>query len=143
MTVISDLSTGPRALRNWTPFARFYLSCHLRTTGSHVRPAFVEICPYLRYSNQTQNGYLTKEEVDLSSPPPPPPDAADDDNIALAGATSSMTAPTQAKKTRSRKNKKAADPDPVPPAPTELQDVWAAQMDLANTSVLGLGHSPP
>ena len=56
-------------------------------------------------------------------------DTADDDNMALAGATSSMTAPMQAKTTRSRKNKKAADPDPVPPAPTELQGVWADQMD--------------
>ena len=80
-------------------YARFHLSC--------IRPTFVEICPYLCYSNR--NGYLTKEEVDLSSPPPPPPlDAADDENVASAAATSSTAAPTPAKKTRSRKNKKAA-----------------------------------
>ena len=66
-------------------YARFYLSCHLRTTGSHIRP---------------KNGYLTKEEVDLSTPPPPPPpDVAEDANVASTAATSSTIAPAPTKKT--------------------------------------------
>ena len=77
----------PEAGSNQRPmaYARFYLSCHLRTTGSHIRP---------------KNGYLTKEEVDLSTPPPPPPpDVAEDANVASTAATSSTIAPAPTKKT--------------------------------------------
>ena len=46
-------------------YAKFYLSCGLRTRGAQVRPVFFEVFPFLRYSNQ--NGYLQ-----IEVPPPPP-----------------------------------------------------------------------
>ena len=49
-------------------YAKFYLSCGLRTRGARVRPVFFEVFPFLRYSNQ--NGYLQIEV------PPPPPETA-------------------------------------------------------------------
>ena len=63
-------------------YAKFYLSCGLRTRGARVRPVFFEVFPFLKYSNQ--NGYLQ-----IEVPPPPPEPAA----TATEPATQAEAAP--------------------------------------------------